>query len=66
MEKYQRKAITTSLKEYCHLAKDGDFMEVAEWHNGEGFDLTINERIFQLTWGEFRALKKLAKKLYKE
>lgn len=56
MEQYERKARMTNLKQYDHLAKEHDYIEVTEWHNGEGFDFTINERHFQLTWGEFEAL----------
>lgn len=56
MEQYERKARMTNLKQYDHLAKEHDYIEVTEWHNGEGFDVTINEKQFTLTWGEFEAL----------
>lgn len=56
MKQYERKAKMTELKQYDHLAKEHDFIEVCEWHNGEGFDVTINEKQFTLTWGEFEAL----------
>lgn len=59
MEQYTRKAKFTSLKPYDHLAKEHDFIEVCEWHNGEGFDVTINEKSISLTWGEFEALTAL-------
>jgi len=59
MEQYQRKCKFTELKKYDHMAKEHDFMEYCEWHNGEGFDFTINERHFSLTWGEFEALTAL-------
>jgi hypothetical protein len=65
METYQRKAKMTELKKYDHFAKDGDFIEVCEWHNGEGFDVTIGtNKQFQLTSGEFEALVALV--YYKE
>lgn len=57
MQEYQRKAKMAELKKYCHLAKDHDYIEVCEWHNGEGFDVCINNRHFQLTWGELEALQ---------
>ena len=57
MKEYQRKAKFTELKKYCHLAKEHDYIEVCEWHNGEGFDVSINDRHFQLSWGEFEALQ---------
>ena len=66
MEKYTRKAVFSDLKKYDHLADEHDYIEVTEWKNGEGFDVEIIGKLstrFQLTWGEFEALKKLVKKL---
>jgi hypothetical protein len=67
MEKYQRHAITEDLQKYCYLAKEHSFIEICDWNNGEGFDVTIesgtNSKLFQLTHGEFKAIKKLVKKL---
>ncbi len=59
MKTYERKTKFTELKNYDHLAKEHDFIEVCEWHNGEGFDVTISEKQFSLTWGEFEALTAL-------
>ena len=59
MEQYNRKTKMTQLKNYDHLAKEHDFIEVCEWYNGEGVDVTINEKHFTLTWGEFEALSAL-------
>ena len=65
----QRKAISTyNLKEYCYFAKKDDFIEVTEWSNGEGIDIAVEARgtrFVSLTLGEFDAIKKLVKKLYK-
>ena len=66
MEKYTRKAVFSELRKYDHLADDGDFIEVTEWNNGEGFDVEIVGKLstrFQLTWGEYTALKKMVKEL---
>lgn len=68
MDSYKRKAVFSELKDFDHLAKDHSFIEVCEWKNGEGFDVEIVSSLskrFQLTWGEFKALKKLVKNLYK-
>ena len=68
MDSYKRKAVFSELKNFDHSAKDHDFIEVCEWKNGEGFDVEIASTLstrFQLTWGEFKALKKLVKELYK-
>ena len=59
MKQYERKARFTELKPYDVLAKEHDFMEVCEWHNGEGFDVTKNEQQFSLTWGQWECLQAL-------
>ena len=69
MKKYTRNAIFTELKEFDYLSKEDDFIEITEWYNGEGFDVTINSVgnfNFQLTWGQYKALRKLIKKLEKD
>jgi len=69
MKKYTRNAIFTELKEFDYLSKEDDFIEITEWYNGEGFDVTINSFgnfNFQLTWGQYKALRKLIKKLEKD
>ena len=63
---YKLKAAFTSLAEFDHCAKPGDFIEVALWHNGEGFDAHLSsngDQSIKLTWGQFKALKKLIKEL---
>ena len=59
MKQYERKAIFTELKPYDIFAKEHDFMEVCEWNNGEGFDVTKNEQQFSLTWGQWECLQAL-------
>ena len=61
METYTRKSAFAELKDYCHLSKGGSFMEVTEWKNGEGWDVTIDLRSFTLTHGEFELLNILAR-----
>ena len=64
MEHYNRKSVTDSLKKYDYLAKDSDFIEVTEWHNGEGWDISINDnKIISLTWGQLEAISYLVKSL---
>ena len=63
---YDRQAAFAELKHFCHLSKEHDFVEVTEWHNGEGFDITINattEQNVSVTYGQFDAIKKLIKTL---
>lgn len=52
MEINTRKAICDSLENYDYLAKEGDFIEVTEWTNGDGYDICINdEKLISLTSG---------------
>jgi hypothetical protein len=45
--------------------KEHDFIEVTEWTNGEGWDITISDKQFSLHFTEYDALKKLIKHLEK-
>ena len=40
-----RKSINADLNDFCYLQKPHSFIEVTEWSNGDGFDITINDRI---------------------
>lgn len=57
------------LTQFDHCARNDDFIEVSLWHNGEGFDAHLNatnrHQTISLTWGEYKALKTLVKKLDK-
>ncbi|MGM9533561.1 hypothetical protein [Intestinibacter sp.] len=63
MEKRNRKSVNDKLKRYDFLAKDSDFIEVTEWANGEGWDINMNDKIFQLASGELDAINYLIKTL---
>lgn len=63
MKTENRKSISDDLKKYDFLAKDDDFITVTEWANGEGFDITINDRIYQFTTGELEAIWYLVKSI---
>lgn len=69
-----RKAAFVELKDYCGFSmgvrKDtGDFLEVTEWSNSEGYDIHISdvegEKAFALTYGQYQALKKCIKAIDK-
>ena len=72
MKKSQRTTIYESLKGYCtfSLSRPEDYIEITEWTNAEGFDVTIGTGksvlIFSLTWGQFKLLKKLVKAINKD
>ena len=63
MEFNNRKSISDNLKKYDYLAKDDDFIEVIEWTNGEGYDITINDKTISLTDGQINAINYLVKSL---
>lgn len=69
-EAYNRVSMFSEItEEYCYHAKPNDYIEVTEWHNGEGFDVDIcttrrNQNI-SLTYGEWKLFKKLVKALDK-
>jgi hypothetical protein len=63
---YKLDAAFATLRKFDHCAKLDDFLEVSLWHNGEGFDAHLSshgDQFFHLTWGQFRALKKLVQEL---
>ena len=63
MEKVKRKSVNDNLQKYDYLAKDYEFIEVTEWRNGEGWDISINDKIIQLTVGQLDAINYLTKAL---
>lgn len=63
MEIENRKSVYDDLIKYDPLAKEGDFIEVTEWTNGEGYDVSLNERIISLSLGQLEAINYLTKVL---
>ena len=59
IDTYYLKAVSVDLNVFDILAKPNDFIEVSEWHNGEGYDITINDKHFSLTDGELKAINHL-------
>ena len=63
-----RKAIFSELPSHDVCAKEHSFIEVTEWSNGEGYDITIDnysDRNISIGCMEFKLLKKLIKELEK-
>lgn len=54
-----RKSISDDLHKYDYLAKEHSFIEVTEWANGEGWDITIDDKVMSLTYGQLDAIKYL-------
>ena len=64
IETYNRRAVCCSLKDFDPIfATESDFIEVCDWKNGEGYDITINDKNYSLTIGELDAINFLAAKL---
>jgi DNA-directed RNA polymerase subunit RPC12/RpoP len=72
IETKNRKAAFVELKEFCLFSMGertdkGDFLEVTEWSNGEGYDIHISdlygEKQFNITWGQMEALLKCVKSI---
>jgi hypothetical protein len=51
-----RRSVHTDLNLYCHHAKPHDMVEVCEWTNGEGWDISLGTRQLMLTHGELQAI----------
>lgn len=58
-ELIQRKSINDNLRKYDYLAKENSFIEITEWGNGEGWDITIDDHMMSLTWGQLDAIQYL-------
>ena len=58
-ELIQRKSINDNLRKYDHLAQENSFIEITEWGNGEGWDITIDDHMMSLTWGQLDAIQYL-------
>lgn len=67
VDNYVRNSVFAQLKQWCFgYGKDNDYIEVTEWANGEGFDVDIEtdqRQRFQLTWGQYEAVKHLVNKI---
>jgi hypothetical protein len=63
VKRYKRNCLEADLVQFCYLQKADAFIEVSEWRNGDGFDITINEKIISLTRGEVKAIRYLTKKI---
>ncbi len=62
MEFASRKSVHDDLKKYDYLSKDSGYVEVTEWVNGEGIDVTIESgstKLISLTYGELDAINHL-------
>lgn len=59
MEFKTRKSVNDKLRVYDYLAKEDDYIEVTEWVNGEGIDISINTTSISLSYGQLDAINYL-------
>lgn len=60
MEFNQRTSVKDDLRKYDHLANKDSIIQVTQWANGEGWDISINdEPVISLTWGQLDAINYL-------
>ena len=62
MEFVKRKLVHDKLSKYDYLSNrnSDDFIEVTEWANGEGIAVAINEKVYELTYGQLDAINYLS------
>ena len=65
MEFVKRKSVHDKLSKYDYLSNrnSDDFIEVTEWTNGEGIAVVINEKVYELTYGQLDAINYLSQAL---
>jgi len=67
MDIAKRNSLLKEVGDYCYLSKPEDFIEVTEWREMDGFDVVLSAnddvQMFAMTYGQFKLLKKLVKKL---
>ena len=65
MEFNNKKSVSDNLSKYDYTQTNkNSFIEVTEWTNGEGYDITINDKsVISLTCGELDAINYLTQSL---
>ena len=57
------KCVSDDLRKYEVCAKEHDFVQVCEWSNGNGWDISFNDKVISLTFGQLDAINYLIKVL---
>ena len=58
VERRQLKSVNCPLRNFTY-GKDSDYIVVTEWANGDGWDITINDKQISLHSGELAAINYL-------
>ena len=57
MSKIERlRSITAKTKTFDYLAKERDYISVTEWPNGEGWDISLNDKMISISRGMLDAI----------
>ena len=57
MSKIERlRSITAKTKTFDYIAKESDYISVTEWSNGEGWDISLNDKIVGISRGMLDAI----------
>ena len=63
MERKNLKSVSDNLNKYSYVAKEGDYITITEWSNGEGWDIDLNGKLIQLHDTELEAINYLTQVL---
>lgn len=55
--------IYSELKKFDDCRKDGDYISITEWANGEGYDIDLNGKLISLHELELEAINYLTRTL---
>lgn len=50
------RSITTKMKMFDLTSKDSDYITVTEWSNGEGWDISLNDKMISISRGMLDAI----------
>lgn len=57
MNKIERlRSITAKTKTFDYIAKESDYISVTEWSNGEGWDISLNDKMIGISRGMLEAI----------
>ena len=57
MSKIERlRSITAKMKMFDFCSKDSDYITVTEWSNGEGWDISLNDKMIGISRGMLDAI----------
>ena len=57
MSKIERlRSITAKTKTFDYIAKESDDISVTEWSNGEGWDISLNDKMISISRGMLDAI----------